>query len=48
MRIRILHAAGVGDLPKGAVVDLDDRRAARLVHDGYAERVATPPAKKEK
>jgi hypothetical protein len=36
MRIRITHDAGVADLPKGAVVDLDDRRAERLIHDGYA------------
>lgn len=45
MRVRILALGGVGSYPKGAVVDLDDRRAQRLIHDGYAEAVKS--AKKE-
>lgn len=36
MTIRITHAAGVGDWPYGAVVELEDRRAIKLLHDGYA------------
>ena len=46
MRIRILALAGVGQWAHGAVVDVEDRRAQRLIHDGYAEVVK--PAKKEK
>lgn len=42
MTIRIIHPAGVGEWAQGAVVVCDDRRAQRLVQDGYA--VAVPPA----
>lgn len=45
MRITLLHA--VGDDAQGAVLDVDERRATRLVRTGYA--VAAPPvSRKEK
>ena len=43
MTIRITHAAGVGDWANGAVVVLDDRRAQRLVQDGYAVEIDIEP-----
>lgn len=46
MRIRITHKAGVGQHPYGAVVELEDRRASGLVHDGYAVMVETEKPKK--
>lgn len=40
--IRILHHAGVGDWPMGATVEVDDRRAQRLILVGYARAVSPP------
>lgn len=49
MTIRILHAAGVGPWPQGATIEIDDRRALRLIRDGYAEPTPMPvPAKRRK
>ena len=52
MTIRILHEPGVGEWPCGATVELEDRRAQRLIHRGYAEPVpdvvAVKAKKKEK
>jgi len=47
MQIKILHA--LGDSPKGAVVDVDDRRALRLIRTGYAveARPEEPPRLKK-
>lgn len=43
MRIRLL--AAVANDPKGAVLDLDEGRAARLVRTGYAVEVKDKPKK---
>lgn len=43
MTVRITHRAGVGDWPYGAVVHLEDRRAQRLIHNGYAEPTPETP-----
>ena len=48
MRVQIVAFAGVGMWPPGAVVDLDDRRAERLIHDGYAMLAEEPTPKKTK
>lgn len=45
MTVRLL--ANVGDDPKGAVLDIPEDRAKRLVRTGYAVEVKTK-AKKEK
>lgn len=37
MTIRLLHS--VANDPKGAVIDVDDRRALGLIRTGYAEVV---------
>lgn len=42
MRIQLLHA--VGDDMKGAVLDVDERRAQRLLRTGYAVLAPVPPA----
>lgn len=47
MRIRIIHDAGVATWPKGAVVETDDRRAQRLIHDGYAVAAPSEPKKRK-
>ncbi len=51
MTIRITHTAGIGEWACGAVVEVDDRRAARLIHDGYAvatdAKVEKPPKRKK-
>lgn len=47
MRVRILQA--LGDWRAGTTVDLDDRRAARVIRTGYAVRVddaVAPPARR--
>lgn len=36
MTILILHQAGVGFWPCGAVITIEDRRAQGLIKDGYA------------
>lgn len=41
--VRITHAAGVGDWPMGATVPLEDRRAQKLLREGYAEAVVVEP-----
>jgi hypothetical protein len=41
MKIEILQS--VGDDLKGAVVDVDDRRALRLIRTGYAVEARRPP-----
>lgn len=43
MRITLLHA--VDSDPKGAVLEIDEHRAARLIRTGYA---VAAPARKEK
>lgn len=48
MRIRILALAGAGEWPQGAVVEVEDRRAQRLIRNGYAEAVKDKPKGKEK
>lgn len=46
MRIQLLHP--VGDDPAGAVLEVDERRAQRLVRTGYAVETATdPPRRRE-
>ncbi len=42
MRIKLLQQ--VDEDPKGAVLDLDERRATRLVRTGYAVEAPPPPA----
>lgn len=41
--VRITHAAGVGDWPMGATVPLEDRRAQKLLREGYAVEVSNEP-----
>ncbi len=52
MTIRITHPSGgsVGEWANGAVVVCDDRRAQRLIMQGYAVEVepAPEPVKKKK
>jgi hypothetical protein len=48
MTIRIQHHAGVGEWANGTVVELDDRRALRLIHDGYAVEVVAEPKPQRK
>lgn len=48
MTIRITHHSGIGDWAYGAVVTLSDRRAAALIHDGYAVEVKPVVPKKKK
>ena len=43
MRVRLLHACG--DDPQGAVLDVDEDRARRLVRVGYAVLVKESPKK---
>lgn len=45
MRIKLLQA--VGDDPKGAVLEIDERRAQRLVRTGYAVEAPAPPAPRQ-
>jgi hypothetical protein len=48
MQIKILHS--VGDDLKGAEIDVDDRRAFRLIRTGYAvevKRIDEPPRLKK-
>ena len=47
MRICITHVAGVGQHAVGAVVEMDDHRATRLIHDGYAVPAKPEKAKKQ-
>lgn len=47
MRIRITHDAGVADYPKGAVVDVNDYRAQRLIRSGYAVAAPAEPKKRK-
>jgi hypothetical protein len=46
MRIRLLHQ--VANDPAGAVIEIDDRRALRLIQTGYAKEVAEPKKPKGK
>ena len=46
MRIQLL--AAVADDPKGAVLDVDERRATRLIRTGYAKALPPAPRKKDK
>jgi hypothetical protein len=48
MTVRILHKPGIGEDTYGAVVEMDDRRARRLILVGYVEAVRTKPKKAEK
>ena len=46
MTIRLLQ--NVADATEGAVIEMDDRRAQRLIRTGYAEAVQVDrPAKKK-
>lgn len=45
MTIQILHRPGIGEWPHGVVVQVEDRCAKRLIHDGYAIEVK-PKGKK--
>ena len=47
MTVRVIHASGLGDHPYGAVIEMDDRRARRLILIGYLAEVK-PPKRKEK
>lgn len=42
MRIKLLQS--VGDDQKGAVLEVDERRAARLLRTGYAVEAPAPAA----
>lgn len=46
MTVRLLH--DVANDREGAVIDMDDRRAARLILTGYAERVVDPPVRRSR
>lgn len=48
MTVRITHPPGIGENACGAVVEMDDRRARRLILVGYVEAVKLKPKKAEK
>lgn len=48
MTVRIIHQPGIGEWPYGAVVQLEDRRARRLLLVGYVEEVKAESKKKAK
>ena len=45
MRVQLLHS--VANDPKGAVLDVEEGRALRLIRTGYAKVVPVKTAKKE-
>lgn len=48
MTIRILNPSGVGEWAYGAVLDVDERRALRLIRTGYAEAVKVKAKRPDK
>lgn len=47
MTVRVIHPQGIGDHAQGAVVEMDDHRARRLILVGYVVEVKKPKRAKE-